>query len=43
MGSGSAKENVLTALDALHRALDAEGFSAGSGVEAAQKSLESEV
>jgi len=36
MGSGSTRENVLLVLDALHRALNAEGFSCGSGVEAAQ-------
>jgi alanine-glyoxylate transaminase/serine-glyoxylate transaminase/serine-pyruvate transaminase len=43
MGSGSAKENVLTVLDALRRALEAEGLTCESGVEAARKSLESEV
>ena len=36
MGSGSTGENVVLVLDALHRALNAEGFSSGSGVEAAQ-------
>src|SRR3989440_5060212 len=36
MGSGSTRENVVLVLDALHRALSAEGFSSGSGVEAAQ-------
>jgi len=36
MGSGSTRENVVLVLDALHRALNAEGFSSGSGVEAAQ-------
>src|SRR5947208_6814854 len=36
MGSGRTGENVVLVLDALHRALNAEGFSSGSGVEAAQ-------
>jgi len=36
MGSGSSRENVLLVLAALHRALNAEGFSCGSGVEAAE-------
>jgi alanine-glyoxylate transaminase/serine-glyoxylate transaminase/serine-pyruvate transaminase len=36
MGSGSSRENVLLVLDALHRALNAEGFSCASGVEAAE-------
>jgi alanine-glyoxylate transaminase/serine-glyoxylate transaminase/serine-pyruvate transaminase len=36
MGSGSTRENVLLVLDALHRALNADGFSCASGVEAAQ-------
>ena len=36
MGSGSTRENVVLVLDALHHALNAEGFSSGSGVEAAQ-------
>lgn len=36
MGSGSSRENVLLVLEALHRALDAEGFSCPSGVEAAE-------
>ena len=36
MGSGSTRENVLLVLDALHRALIAEGFSCASGIEAAQ-------
>jgi alanine-glyoxylate transaminase/serine-glyoxylate transaminase/serine-pyruvate transaminase len=36
MGSGSTRENVLLVLDALHRALNAEGFSCESGVEAAE-------
>lgn len=35
MGSGSSRENVLLVLEALHRALNAEGFSCPSGVEAA--------
>ena len=35
MGSGSTRENVVIVLDALHRALDAEGFSCASGVDAA--------
>ncbi|HWO00727.1 MAG TPA: alanine--glyoxylate aminotransferase family protein [Blastocatellia bacterium] len=35
MGSGSTRENVTLVLDALHRALEAEGFSCPSGVEAA--------
>ena len=36
MGSGSTRENVLLVLDALYRALNAEGFSCASGIEAAQ-------
>jgi alanine-glyoxylate transaminase/serine-glyoxylate transaminase/serine-pyruvate transaminase len=36
MGSGSSRENVLLVLDALHRALNAEGFSRASGLEAAE-------
>ena len=36
MGSGSSRENVLLVLDALHRALNAEGFACPSGVEAAE-------
>jgi alanine-glyoxylate transaminase/serine-glyoxylate transaminase/serine-pyruvate transaminase len=36
MGSGSTRENVLLVLDALHRALNAEGFKCPSGVEAAE-------
>ena len=36
MGSGSSRENVLLVLEALNRALNAEGFSCGSGVEAAE-------
>jgi len=36
MGLGSTRENVVLVLDALQRALNAEGFSSGSGVETAQ-------
>ncbi len=36
MGSGSSRENVLLVLEALNRALNAEGFSCPSGVEAAE-------
>ena len=36
MGSGSTRENVVLVLDALQRALNAEGFKCSSGVEAAQ-------
>jgi alanine-glyoxylate transaminase/serine-glyoxylate transaminase/serine-pyruvate transaminase len=36
MGSGSSRENVLLVLEALHRALNAEGYSCPSGVEAAE-------
>ena len=36
MGSGSTRENVILVLDALHRALNAEGFSCASGLEAAE-------
>ena len=36
MGSGSSRENVLLVLEALNRALNAEGFSCASGVEAAE-------
>jgi len=35
MGSGSTRENVLLVLDALQRALNAEGHSCGKGIEAA--------
>lgn len=35
MGSGSTRENVLLVLEALHSALNAEGFRCSSGVEAA--------
>jgi alanine-glyoxylate transaminase/serine-glyoxylate transaminase/serine-pyruvate transaminase len=40
MGSGSTRENVLLVLDVLHRALNAEGFSCASGLEAAQKTYD---
>jgi alanine-glyoxylate transaminase/serine-glyoxylate transaminase/serine-pyruvate transaminase len=36
MGSGSTRENVLLVLDALRRALRAEGHSCASGIEAAE-------
>ena len=36
MGSGSTRENVVVVLDALHRALRAEGHSCASGIEAAE-------
>ena len=36
MGSGSTRENVLLVLDALHRALNAEGYECPSGVAAAE-------
>jgi alanine-glyoxylate transaminase/serine-glyoxylate transaminase/serine-pyruvate transaminase len=36
MGSGSTRENVLLVLEALHRALNAEGFSCASGAQAAE-------
>ena len=36
MGSGSSRENVMMVLEALHRALNAEGHSCPSGVEAAE-------
>lgn len=35
MGSGSTRENVVLVLDALHRALNAEGWKCESGVDAA--------
>jgi len=35
MGSGSTRENVMIVLDALHRALNAEGLPCASGIEAA--------
>lgn len=37
MGSGSSRENVLLVLDALQRALSAEGFACAPGVEAASR------
>jgi len=37
MGSGSTRENVLLVLDALHRALNAEGHACPSGVAAAEE------
>jgi alanine-glyoxylate transaminase / serine-glyoxylate transaminase / serine-pyruvate transaminase len=40
MGSGSTRENVSIVLDALHRALNAEGFPCPSGVAAAEASYE---
>ncbi|HKA18317.1 MAG TPA: alanine--glyoxylate aminotransferase family protein [Blastocatellia bacterium] len=36
MGSGSSRENVLLVLEALQKALNAEGFSCASGIEAAE-------
>ena len=36
MGSGSTRENVMLVLDAMHRALNAEGFSCASGIESAE-------
>jgi alanine-glyoxylate transaminase/serine-glyoxylate transaminase/serine-pyruvate transaminase len=36
MGSGSTRENVALILDALHRAINAEGYSCGKGIEAAE-------
>jgi len=36
MGSGSTRENVALVLDALHRALNAEGFNCPSGAAAAE-------
>src|SRR5690349_10082435 len=36
MGSGSTRENVVLVLDALHRALNAEGWKCSPGVDAAQ-------
>jgi alanine-glyoxylate transaminase/serine-glyoxylate transaminase/serine-pyruvate transaminase len=36
MGSGSTRENVLLVLDALHRALNREGFTCDSGLKAAE-------
>jgi len=37
MGSGSTRENVRLVLDALHSALNAEGFNCNSGIEAAEQ------
>jgi len=37
MGSGSSRENVILVLEALHRTLNADGFSCPSGVEAAEQ------
>jgi alanine-glyoxylate transaminase/serine-glyoxylate transaminase/serine-pyruvate transaminase len=37
MGSGSTRENVRLVLDALHGALNSEGFNCNSGVEAAEQ------
>ncbi|HJQ25008.1 MAG TPA: alanine--glyoxylate aminotransferase family protein [Blastocatellia bacterium] len=37
MGSGSTRDNVRLVLDALQRALQAEGFSCASGIEAAER------
>lgn len=42
MGSGSSRENVLLVLDALHRALGAEGVACQPGVEAAGRIYGSE-
>jgi alanine-glyoxylate transaminase/serine-glyoxylate transaminase/serine-pyruvate transaminase len=36
MGSGSTRENVMLVLDALHRALNAEGFKCDQGVDTAK-------
>lgn len=36
MGSGSTRENVLLVLEALHNALNAEGFECSSGVDSAE-------
>ncbi len=36
MGSGSTRKNVLLVIEALRRALSAEGFSCASGIEAAE-------
>src|SRR5436305_1352967 len=41
MGSGSSRDNVRLVLDALQRALQAEGFACASGVEAAERVYES--
>lgn len=37
MGSGSARENVILVLEALHRTLNAEGLACPSGIEAAER------
>jgi alanine-glyoxylate transaminase/serine-glyoxylate transaminase/serine-pyruvate transaminase len=37
MGSGSTRENVRLVLDALHSALNAEGFNCHSGIESAEQ------
>jgi alanine-glyoxylate transaminase/serine-glyoxylate transaminase/serine-pyruvate transaminase len=37
MGSGSTRDNVRLVLDALQRALAAEGYACPSGVEAAER------
>ena len=43
MGSGSTRENVLLVLDALQRALNAEGYSGTRGTDAAQAVYEEAV
>jgi hypothetical protein len=40
MGSGSTREHVVLVLDALQRALLAEGYSCPSGIEAAERLYE---
>jgi alanine-glyoxylate transaminase / serine-glyoxylate transaminase / serine-pyruvate transaminase len=40
MGSGSTRENVLLVLDALHRALNAEGYISPKGMETAERVYE---
>jgi alanine-glyoxylate transaminase/serine-glyoxylate transaminase/serine-pyruvate transaminase len=40
MGFGSSRDNVFLVLDALHRALSAEGVACAPGVEAAEKAYE---
>jgi alanine-glyoxylate transaminase/serine-glyoxylate transaminase/serine-pyruvate transaminase len=40
MGSGSTRENVLLVLDALHRALNAEGYISPQGMETAERVYE---
>jgi alanine-glyoxylate transaminase/serine-glyoxylate transaminase/serine-pyruvate transaminase len=42
MGSGSTRANVMLVLDALQRALNAEGFKCPSGVEAAESVYENQ-